>query len=320
MEEEDGRGGVGLRIVFWGTPIFALPSLRALSDEGHEVVGVVTQPDRPAGRGRKLRPSPVKQVAQEEEIPVLAPQKPWGESFMEDFEALRPDLSVVVAYGHILKPEVLDLPPLGSVNLHASLLPELRGAAPVNWAIIRGHRTTGVTVMRMAEAMDAGPILLQIPEAIEPTETATELGTRLSEIGAEALVEALALMDAGALQEREQDDSKATFAPKLNREMARIDWALPSRQVADHIRGLDAVPGAWTLLGEEPMKLFRPTAEPDFSHGTEPGTILDWEGRLLVATGEGALFVDEIHPPGGRRMAAEAWVRGHRFSEGQRFN
>lgn len=320
MEEEDGRGGVGLRIVFWGTPIFALPSLRALSDEGHEVVGVVTQPDRPAGRGRKLRPSPVKQVAQEEEIPVLAPQKPWGESFMEDFEALRPDLSVVVAYGHILKPEVLDLPPLGSINLHASLLPELRGAAPVNWAIIRGHRTTGVTVMRMAEAMDAGPILLQIPEAIGPTETATELGTRLSEIGAEALVEALALMDAGDLQEREQDDSKATFAPKLNREMARIDWALPARQVADHIRGLDAVPGAWTLLAEEPMKLFRPTAEPDFSHGTEPGTILDWEGRLLVATGEGALFVDEIHPPGGRRMAAEAWVRGHRFSEGQRFD
>lgn len=239
---------------------------------------------------------------------------------MKEFGLLRPELSVVVAYGHILKPEVLELPPLGSINLHASLLPELRGAAPVNWAIMRGHQTTGVTVMRMAEEMDSGPILLQIPEKIQPTETATELATRLSEIGAEALVEALALMAAGALEEREQDHSMATFAPKLSREIARIDWNRPARRVADHIRGLDAVPGAWGLLNDQPVKLFRPKAEPDFSHGSPPGTILSWENRLLVAAGEGAVFLEEVQPPGGRRMAADAWLRGHPLSGGQRFD
>jgi methionyl-tRNA formyltransferase len=321
VEEEQGRGVGLLRIVFWGTPIFALPSLRALGEEGHDVVGVVTQPDRPAGRGRRLRPSPVKEVAIEEELPVLTPRQPWGEDFVGEFAALDPELSVVVAYGHILKPEILELPPLGSINVHASLLPELRGAAPVSWAIIRGYARSGVTIMRMVEAMDAGPVLFQIPEDIDDTETATELGTRLSELGAEALIEALALMEGGVLEEVEQDHSLATFAPKLSREKARIDWDIPAGQVADHIRGLDGVPGAWTLLGEEPVKLFQPRPEPDLSHSAGPGTILrgDPHSGLVVAAGAGAVAIGEVQPPGRRRMTAEDWLRGHPLPAGLRF-
>ena len=166
-----------LRIVFWGTPDFAVPSLRALDEEGFDVVAVVTQPDRPAGRGRKLTPSPVKEAAREMGIPVLTPDKPRGEAFLAELEALEPDLSVVVAYGHILRPEVLELPRLGSINVHASLLPELRGAAPINWAVARGHSETGVTVMRMVEAMDAGPMLHHIREELVQAEIHLTGGT-----------------------------------------------------------------------------------------------------------------------------------------------
>ena len=194
-----------MRILFWGTPDFAVPSLRALDDEGFEVVGVVTQPDRPAGRGRRLRPSPVKAVATDLGFPVLSPERPRGDEFMSGIRALAPDLSVVVAYGHILRREVLDVPQLGSINVHASLLPELRGAAPINWAIVRGHEETGVTIMRMVEAMDAGPILHRIREPILSEETTSELTIRLSELGAEALVEALTLLAAGEVEEEEQE-------------------------------------------------------------------------------------------------------------------
>lgn len=282
---------------------------------------MVTQPDRPAGRGRKLTPSPVKEVAQEEGYPVLTPERPRGEAFMDEVRRLEPELSVVVAYGHILLPQVLEIPPRGSVNVHASLLPKLRGAAPVHWAILRGHEITGVTIMRMVEAMDAGPILLQTPEAIGPRETATELGTRLSEVGAEALVEALALMAAHALEEREQDQEEATYAPKVDREMARVDWSRPAREIGWHLRGLDRVPGAWTLLDQEPVKLFSPTPDPDQGHGREPGTVLPGvgEGELWVACGEGAVRIDEVQPPGKRRMATRAWLQGHALEPGSRF-
>ena len=183
-----------MRIVFWGTPEFAVPALRALGDEGHDVVAVVTQPDRPAGRGRELHRSPVKVQALDEMIPVLQPEKARGDEFIAQLRAYEPDLSVVVAYGQILKPEVLAVPRLGSVNIHASLLPGLRGAAPIQWAIIRGVETTGVTIMKMDAGLDSGPMLLRVEEPIEPDETGCELGDRLSEIGAEALVEALALL------------------------------------------------------------------------------------------------------------------------------
>jgi methionyl-tRNA formyltransferase len=301
--------------------LFALPSLRALSEEGHDVVGVVTQPDRPSGRGRALRASPVREVAEEEGFLVLAPEKPRGPDFVRRLRGLKPEISVVVAYGHILEPEVLAVPCGGSINLHASLLPELRGAAPVNWAILRGHQTTGVSIMKMVAAMDAGPVYFQIPEKIGSSETATELSTRLSEVGAEALVEALALMAEGVAEAVEQDHSRATYAPKVNREMARVDWARPAQELAWHVRGLDAVPGAWTTLGGESVKLFRPYPESQFAHGAPPGTVLEVgpAAGLLVACGAGALWIGEIQAPGKKRMPVGAWLQGHNLLEGTRF-
>ncbi|MFQ5538471.1 MAG: methionyl-tRNA formyltransferase [Gemmatimonadota bacterium] len=322
-----------MRILFWGTPRFAVPSLRALDDEGFDVAGVVTRPDRPAGRGRKLTPSPVKVVAEEMGVPVLTPDRPRGDAFMAEVDALAPDLSVVVAYGHILRLEVLELPPMGSINVHASLLPELRGAAPINWAIARGYDITGITVMRMVEAMDAGPILHQVAEPILEDETASELQVRLSELGAAALVEALTLLMAGDLEEVEQDHERATYAPKVDRATARIDWSRPAREIAWHVRGMDAVPGAWSELGGVSVKLFRPAVEPaggedapgggSMETGSEaaPGTILvaDPDRGLVVAAGEGRVRFLEVQPPGRKRMDVTAWLNGRGAAAGQRF-
>jgi methionyl-tRNA formyltransferase len=307
-----------MRILFWGTPEFAVPSLLALGEEGHDVVAVVTQPDRRAGRGRRIRPSPAKEIAMDQGIPVLTPEWPKGKDFLNEIRALEPELSVVVAYGRILDREVLEVPWRGSMNLHASLLPKLRGAAPINWAIIRGHETTGVCVMRMVEEMDAGPVLLRIEEPIGPNETASELTIRLAELGAAALVEALALLGAGAVEEVEQDHAAATYAPKVDRERARVDWSRPAIEVANHVRGMDAVPGAWTLSGEDPLKLFLPTVaeSPDEA---EPGTVLetDSERGLRVATAPGSVWFGEVQAPGKRRMEAVAWLQGSRLEVGQ---
>jgi methionyl-tRNA formyltransferase len=231
------------------------------------------------------------------------------------------DLSVVVAYGQILSVEVLEAPAMGSVNLHASLLPLLRGAAPINWAIIRGYTGTGVTVMRMVEQMDAGPILFQMEEPIGEQETASDLRMRLSEIGAEALVEALVLLEAGVIEEWEQDESRATYAPKVDRATARIDWARDSVDVSNFIRGMDAVPGAWSELEGDPVKLFRPEADPQVIPEARPGTIVeaDRDAGLLVAAAEGAVRVHEVQPPGKRRMDAAAWILGRGATAGQRF-
>jgi methionyl-tRNA formyltransferase len=313
-----------VRVLFWGTPEFALPSLEALLGEGHEVVGVVTQPDRPAGRGRALQAPPVKRVAEEEGIPVLQPERARGPEFEAQVRALEPELSVVVAYGQILKREILDLPPRGSINVHASLLPELRGAAPINWAIIRGHEVTGITVMRMVERMDAGPVILQVREPILPDESASDLASRLSELGAQALVEALALIEAGEAREVEQDESRATYAPRLEREDARIDWGLGAEEVSRWIRGLDEVPGGWSTVREREVKVYRPLPMPDWEHDAEPGTVLRAEANdptagVLVACGRGAVWVREVKPAGKRRMTASEWVRGRGVAIGDRF-
>jgi len=314
-----------VKVLFWGTPEFAVPSLRALAEEGHEVVGVVTQPDRPAGRGRQLKGSPVKRAALDEGgYPVLTPEQPRGEEFKASVRALQPEISVVVAYGHILRREVLDLPPLGSINVHASLLPELRGAAPINWAIARGHEVTGVTVMRMVEAMDAGPILFQAEETIEPDETAAELTLRLSELGAGALVETLALLQIGSLEAREQDHARATFAPKVDRASARIDWTRGAAAVANHVRGMDEVPGAWSMLRGEAVKLFSPEPRLDGAAEGMVGTVgtvvaADPSGGLAVQTGSGAVVLGEVQPPGKRRMLAAEWIRGRAVAVGDRF-
>jgi methionyl-tRNA formyltransferase len=307
-----------VRIVFWGTPEFAIPALRAIADEGHDVAGVVTQPDRPAGRGRGVAQSPVKREALEMGVPVLQPERARGDEFMAQLRALEPELSVVVAYGQILKPEVLELPRFGSINIHASLLPELRGAAPIQWAVARGYRSTGVTIMRMEAGLDSGPMIVWAEEPILPDDSATELAQRLAAVGAEAVVEALALIESGQAVEEVQDHSRATYAPKIERETARIDWTLPAEQVALHIRAMDEVPGAWTPRGSRgAVKLFRPRV----SDGAgEPGAVLgaDAEG-VLVACGEGAVLVREVQPPGKRRMAAGEWVRGRGVAVDDRF-
>ncbi len=315
-----------MRVVFWGTPDFALPTLGALVGEGHDVVAVVTQPDRPQGRGRTLAAPPVKEFAQAEAIPVLQPEKARDPAFVAELEALEPELNVVVAYGQILSRALLDAPTLGSVNLHPSLLPDLRGAAPINWAIIRGYDVTGVTTMRMSEQLDAGPILRQVTEPILPGETATDLTVRLSELGAEIMIETLALLEMGELEEQPQDDEAATYAPLIGREDARVDWSRPALEVSNRIRGLDAVPGAWTLLNNDTeVKVYRP-APADPAHadpGADPGAVLETtpdhpEEGLLVACGEGAVWVREVKPEGKRRMNAADWLRGRGAQPGDR--
>ena len=332
-----------MKVLFWGTPEFAVPSLGALDEEGFRIVGVVTQPDRPAGRGRRTKPSAVKTLAGQLGLDVLCPERPSAAEFVEVLREREPDISVVAAYGHILSREVLDVPRLGSVNVHASLLPELRGAAPVNWAIMRGHERTGVTIMRMVEAMDAGPVVHQVVEPILLDETASELAMRLSELGAEALIEALTLMSVGKAKEVEQRHEDATFAPKIDRDTARIAWDGTTRDVALHVRGMDAVPGAWSLLEGTPVKLFRPLvldapdetaplaagappspATVDVGRAArrpevEPGTVLDADPGvgLVVATGDGALVLTEVQPSGRRRMTAADWIKGRGVTTGQ---
>lgn len=313
-----------MRVLFWGTPDFALPSFRALLGEGHDIVGVVTQPDRPAGRGRELRPSLVKREALAEQIPVLQPERARGEEFLREIAALDPEVSVVVAYGQILRGEVLELPPYGSINVHASLLPELRGAAPINWAIIRGYEQTGVTIMQMNEGMDEGPILRQAVEPIGPDERASDLWARLSEVGAALLIETLALLEIGAVEPVEQDHSRATYAPRLTREMARLDWTQDAVTVSRWVRGLDEVPGAWTTWNGWDLKLYRPLPVPDLDHGAPPGTVLEADAAdpsrgLLIACGSGGVHIREVKPGGRRRMTASDWVRGRGARPGDTF-
>lgn len=306
-----------MKILFWGTPAFALPALRALTEEGHEVVGVVTQPDRPAGRGRTLTMSPVKQAATEEGIPVYQPVSARDPGVARHIRELAPDLSIVVAYGQILPREVLDAPGLGSLNIHGSLLPELRGAAPVQWSIIRGLEITGVTIMKMEEGLDSGPILHTVAEPVRADESASELGTRLSEIGAEALVEALAMMELGGGEPEPQDHEKATYAPKIDRETAHVDWGLPAVEAARWIRGLDSVPGAWSNHQGSPVKLFAPRVE---VHQADPGLVIDVDPEvgILIGAGEDAVRVREVQPAGKRRMGAGEWVTGRGIRAGDR--
>src|SRR5438309_934927 len=268
-----------MRVVFFGTPEFAVPSLEALLGEGFDVVAVVTQPDKPQGRSRSTAvPPPVKTAAEAEDVPVLQPARPSDPDFVERLRGLAPDVGVVVAYGHILKPELLALPRRGMINLHPSLLPELRGAAPVEWAILNGLTQTGVTIMQMDAGLDSGPILLQIPHDIDPEVTGGELSEHLSEMGAQALVEALALSETNGLEPHPQEQARATYAPKLTRETARIRWADPAERVARLIRALDPRPGAWTELDGREIKMFGArVVEGRGAPGAAPGAVQQTE-------------------------------------------
>ena len=310
-----------MRILFWGTPWFAHTVLKGLLDAKREVVGVITQPDRPAGRGRRLQPPPVKTAAEQAGITVLQPERPRGDEFMESLRAMEADISVVAAYGHILRAEVLDTPPLGSFNVHASLLPELRGAAPVNWAIIRGHPDTGVTIMRMVEALDAGPMILQACCELPCDITAGALTERLAGLGAETLLEALALIEKGEADEVPQDDEAATYAPKLKAEDARLDWRLSASELSRWVRGTDPSPGAWSELNGLRVRIFNPKAIEAAAEG-EPGEVLAADPRtgLEVSTGSGRLGIGEVQPAGKRRMETTEWIRGRGITLGQRFS
>jgi methionyl-tRNA formyltransferase len=299
-----------VRIVFWGTPDFATPALRALIGEGHDVVGVVTQPDRPQGRSRsRLVPSPVKRIAVEEGVPVLQPEQPRTPEFISALRALEADASIVVAYGKILTQAVIDTPRLGTFNVHASLLPHLRGAAPIQAAILEGLAETGVTIMRLVSALDAGPMLLRRATPVAEDETYGELALRLAELGALALIEALTLVDMGIAIEQSQDDAAATYAPKVDREHTKVDWTQPAVQVARVIRAYDPRPGAYTTNGGAEVKLFGATVT--HAHEHPPGEVLGVDaGGVSVACGEGAVAIAFVQPAGKPRMAADAWARG----------
>jgi methionyl-tRNA formyltransferase len=305
-----------MRIVFFGTPDFAVASLRALLQSRFTVSGVVTQPDKPQGRSRsQLVAPPVKVAAQAEGIPVLQPVRPVGDVFTTSLHRLEPELGVVVAYGHILRPEVLSIPALGMINVHASLLPRFRGAAPIQHAILKGDAETGVSIMQMEEGLDSGPVLHRATTPIGPNETSGSLTTRLAELGATALVEALSLMAGGLARPQAQDHSRATYAPKVDREMARLIWEHDATTLQRQVRAFDPSPGAWTMLNGSVVKLFGAREAPGAG---EPGTVLAAGDRLVVAAGRGALAVQEVQPAGRTRIPVAAWVRGRGVGTGQR--
>ena len=305
-----------MRIVFFGTPEFAVASLRALQRERFTVAGVVTQPDKPQGRSRStLVPPPVKTAALEAGLPVLQPARPVGDLFLASLKRLEPDLGVVIAYGHILRREVLDTPPRGMINVHASLLPRFRGAAPIQHALLAGDRETGISIMRMEEGLDSGPVLHRLATPIRDGETAGTLTARLAELGANALVEALSLLTAGSVKPQPQDESRATYAPKISRESARLDWSRDASLLERQVRAFDPVPGAWTTLDGAPVKLFG--ALPAVGSG-EPGVVLAASDRLVIAAGSGAIAVREAQPAGRNRITVEEWVRGRGIAAGGR--
>jgi methionyl-tRNA formyltransferase len=305
-----------MRIVFFGTPQFAVPSLERLLQERYSVAAVVTQPDKPQGRSRStLVPPPVKRAAIQAGVPVLQPLRPTGDLFLASLRRLEPDIGIVVAYGHILRPDLLTLPPRGMLNVHASLLPRFRGAAPIQHAILAGDAATGVSIMRMEEGLDSGPVLLRLETPIQANETAGELSVRLADLGATALVKALGLMDTGKMRPEPQDASAATYAPKIDREAARLDWSRQAEALARQVRAFDPAPGAWTLHHRAPLKLFGATPREESG---EPGTVLSVGEELVVAAGNGSLAVREVQPAGKTRLAVSAWAHGRGITPGER--
>ena len=304
-----------MRILFMGTPDFAVPSLEALLRAGHQVCGVFTQPDKPKNRGMKLLPPPVKVCAQSHEIPVYQPTKLRDGTALALIRELAPELIVVAAYGRILPDDILAAPPVGCINVHSSLLPAYRGAAPINWAVLNGDRESGVTIMHMAHDLDAGDIIAQAVTPIGPEETAPELYQRLAALGAELLVQAVAVLAAGTAARTPQDHSRATLAPMLSKELSPMDWSRTAGQLHDQVRGLLPWPAAVTTLNGTRCKVFS-TVVLDARTDAAPGTILraDKAGIDVACGGGGVLRIDQLQPDGGKRMKAADYLRGHPIS------
>lgn len=300
-----------LHIVFFGSPSFAIPALKALIDSNDEIVAVVTQPDRPRGRRRVVSPTPVKEFAAEMGIKVFQPQSAREKIFIEKVAEINPHLLVVVAYGQILPQALLDIPTFGAINVHASLLPEYRGAAPIQWAIICGECETGITTIKMEAGLDTGNILLQSKVPIGKHDTAKNLHDRLAEEGAKTLIKTISLMKEGKLVPTPQDHTKATYAPPLKKSNGLIDWANDARIICNWIRGLDPWPGCFTTWAGKTIKIFG--CEPIEDEASEtPGKIVEISSHgLKVSTGKGCVILKELQLEGSRRMTIAEFIRGH---------
>lgn len=308
-----------MRLVFMGTPEFAVPVLEGLVASEHEISGVVTQQDKPKGRGQKVLPPPVKEIAQRNNLKVFQPVKARDPQFLEVLESLRPEVIVVAAYGQILPKAILELPAFGCINVHASLLPKLRGAAPINWAIIRGEEKTGITTMLMDEGMDTGPILLQKEVMIAPDENTGTLHDRLAQLGCEVLLETLAALGNRAISPRPQNHELATYAPKLKKEDGKIDWQESASKIAKLIRGLDPWPGAYTQTNKGVLGIWKAFAF-DFELYARPGVVWEVESETIyVTTAEGALAVKEVQLESRRRMTVREFLLGHEVVKGEQW-
>ncbi len=305
-----------MRVIFMGTPDFAVPSLQKMLDRGDDVCAVFTQPDKPKGRGHKLQAPPVKELALLRNIPVYQPDTLKDPQIQERIMGMAPDVIIVAAYGKLLPRVVLDAPKLGCINVHGSLLPKYRGAAPIQWAIINGDSVTGVTTMYMAEGMDTGDMLLKAETPVDPEETAGELFDRLKDLGAQLLDETLDRLEQGNLKRVPQDGSKATHAPMLSKEMSRLDWNCPARKLHDLIRGLNPWPCAAAQLDGKRLKLLA-------SRVTEgegvPGALKVRPEGLAVSCGQDALLLTEVQTENGKRMSGKDYLLGHPLREGARF-
>jgi len=310
-----------LRIVFLGTPAFAVPTLDALLGSRHRVVAVLTRPDRPRGRGQRMFDAPVKARAAAAGIPVLQPDRLRDPVVVESLAALRADLGVVAAYGAMLPESVISAPRLGTINVHASLLPRYRGAAPVHRAIIAGERETGVTIMRIVKRLDAGPMLASVTRSIGREETSVDVERDLAHLGAALLVEIADGLAEGSVAETPQDEDAATYAPRLTKDDGAIDWSWPAARIHDLIRGLHPWPHAFSFLDGRRFILIASAADGLTASSDAPGTIVESEGdRLVVATGNGALRLLQIQPEGKRSMSVRDFLAGHRTARGARFS
>ncbi len=307
-----------MKIVFMGTPEFAIPSLDMLLKEGYDVAAVVTQPDKPKGRGNKMSPPPVKEYAMEHGIEVLQPEKVKTEEFVEKIKAINPDLLVTAAYGKILPKSVLDIPKHGCINVHGSLLPKYRGAAPIQWSIINGEKVTGITTMYTDVGMDTGDMLVKAEIEITEDMTAGELHDKLSVLGAEVLKETLKRLENGTLERIPQNDEEATYAPMMTKETGCIDWSKSSREIHNLVRGTNPWPGAYTFYNDKKMKIWMTSVISDEEHDSKAGTILKVsKDGIVVACGLGKLIIKEIQFENARKMSVEEYICGHKIDEGE---